>query len=219
MPVKLWTEIAIEKAENFGGLFRFVIEATRGKVLDKVHGRLVKAVESVQPAFETHMKWLKGLTQKTKEEWALGEEKFERLLRLRELGMTANEIYEMGVKYLRELKAERERLAQKLSPGKTSDEVLKMIESKGPKTFEEALEFTKKTMEEARQFVQEKNIATVYPEDILLVEETPAFLTPIIPFAALMGAAIARALAKVPRGRTPGLSGLLLKETRRRMKR
>ncbi len=188
-PVRLWTEIAIEKAENFGGLFQFIIEATRGKVPDRVHGRLVKAVENVQPAFETHMKWLKGLTQKTEEEWALGKEKFEKLIRLRELGMTSTEIYELGVKYLRELKTEREKLAQKISPGKTAEEVLKMIESKAPKTFEEALKFTKETMEEARQFVQEKNIATVYPEDILLVEETPAFLTPIIPFAALMGAA------------------------------
>ena len=41
-------------------------------------------------------------------------------------------------------------------------------------------------MIKARDFVQEKGIATVYPEDTLLVEETPAFLTPVIPFAALI---------------------------------
>jgi len=61
-----------------------------------------------------------------------------------------------------------------------------MIEDDAPRTFEEALDYTRKMIEEARRFVQEKNIATVYPEDVLLVEETPAFMTPIIPFAALL---------------------------------
>lgn len=185
-PVKLWTEIAIEKAQKMGGLFQFITNATKGKVSDKVHGRLINAVKNLQPAFKTHMEWLQNLLPKTKEEWALGKEKFEKLLQIRELGMDSEEIYELGAKYLKELKAERERLAQEIAPGKSSEEVLEMIESNAPKTFEEALEFTRKTMEEARHFVQEQKLATVYPEDKLLVEETPAFLTPVIPFAALM---------------------------------
>lgn len=185
-PVKLWTELAIEKAQNMGGLFQFVIYATKGKVSDKIHEKLSKAVENLQPAFKVHMEWLHGLLSKTKEEWALGREKFEKLLQLRDLGMTSDEIYQLGVKYLEELKDERERLAQQIAPGKSAEEVLKIIESKAPKTFEEALEFTRKTMEEARRFVQENNLATVYPEDVLLVKETPAFLTPVIPFAALI---------------------------------
>ena len=185
-PVKLWTELAIEKAQNMGGLFQFITHATKGKVSDKIHERLSKAVENLQPEFKAHMEWLQGLLPKTKEEWALGREKFEKLLQLRDLGMTSDEIYQLGVKYLEELKTERERLAQQIASGKSAKEVLKMIESNAPKTFEEALEYTRKTMEEARLFVQEDNIATVHTEDILLVKETPAFLTPVIPFAALM---------------------------------
>lgn len=185
-PVKLWTEIAIEKAQHIGGLFQFILFATKGKVSETVYQRLSNAVENLQPALKQHMEWLNSLLPKTKEEWALGREKFERLIQLRDLGMTSDEIYQLGVKYLEELKSEREKLAQKIAPGKSVEEVLKIIESKAPKTFEEALEFTRKAMEEARRFVQEKNIATVYPEDTLLVEETPLFLTPVIPFAALM---------------------------------
>lgn len=185
-PVKLWTEIAMEKAQHIGGLFQFILFATRGKVSETVYQRLSKAVDNLQPALKQHMEWLSSLLPKTKEEWALGREKFERLIQLRDLGMTSDEIYQLGVKYLEELKSEREKLAQKIAPGKSVEEVLKIIESKAPKTFEEALEFTRKAMEEARRFVQEKNIATVYPEDTLLVEETPLFLTPVIPFAALM---------------------------------
>lgn len=185
-PVRLWTQLAIEKTQSMIGLFMFILQAVKGKVPDKVYERLQKAVENLQPALKAHLEWLHGLLTKTSEEWALGKEKFERLLQLRELGMNSEEILHLGVKYLNELKAERERLAKQIAPGKTVEEVLEMIERKAPKTFEEALEYTKKVMEEARHFVQERGIATVYPEDVLLVEETPAFMAPVIPFAALM---------------------------------
>ena len=185
-PVKLWTEIAIEKAQHMGGLFHFILQATKGKVSAKVYDRLGKAVENLEPALKVQMEWLQGLLPKTKKEWALGKEKFESLIKLRDLGMNSDEILQLGVKYLQELKAKREQLAKQVAPKKSADEVLKMIESKAPKTFEEALESTRKTMEEARRFVGEKGIATVYPEDVLLVEETPAFIAPLIPFAALI---------------------------------
>jgi len=185
-PVRLWTQLAIEKTQSMIGLFMFILQAVKGKVPDKVYERLQKAVENLQPALKAYLEWLHGLLTKTSEEWALGKEKFERLLQLRELGMNSEEILHLGVKYLNELKAERERLAKQIAPGKTVEEVLEMIERKAPKTFEEALEYTKKVMEEARHFVQERGIATVYPEDVLLVEETPAFMAPVIPFAALM---------------------------------
>jgi uncharacterized protein (DUF885 family) len=185
-PVKLWTQIAIEVAQNMAGLFQFTLYAAKDKVSDKVYERLNKAVLNIQPALETHLEWLQSLLRKTTEQWGLGTEKFEKLLQLRGLGMSSDEIYDLGVKYLAELKTQRTRLAQQIAPAKSVEEVLKMIESKSPKTFEEALEFTTKSMEEARRFVQEKNLATVFPEDVLLVKETPSHLAPVIPFAALM---------------------------------
>jgi uncharacterized protein (DUF885 family) len=185
-PVKLWTEIAIEKAQQMGGLFQFILFMAKGKVSDKVYERLSKSVENLQPSLKEHMEWLQKLSSKTTQEWALGKAKFEKLIQLRDLGMNPDEIYQLGVKYLEELKSQRAQLATQIAPGKSEEEVLKLIESKCPKTFEEALEYTKKAMEEARSFVQKKNIATVDPQDVLLVEETPAFLVPIIPFAALI---------------------------------
>ena len=185
-PVKLWTEIAIEKAQNIGGLFHFILHTTKGKVSVKVYDRLSKAVENLEPALKVQMEWLRGLLPRTKEEWALGKEKFESLIQLRDLGMNSDEILQLGVKYLQELKAKREQLAHQIAPEKSADEVLRTIENKAPKTFEEALESTRRAMEDARRFVGEKGIATVYHEDVLLVEETPAFIAPLIPFAALI---------------------------------
>jgi len=188
-PVKLWIEMALETAQNMGGLFQFIHHATKGKVSEKVYERLSVAIESFQPALKAHMAWLQGLLPSAKDEWALGSEKFEKLLQLRDLGMTSDDILQLGEKYLKELKADRAQLAQQIAPGKSVKEVITMIEGNAPKTFEEAIEFTRKTMEEARDFVHHKKLATVYPQDKLLVEETPAFLTPVIPFAALMAPA------------------------------
>lgn len=185
-PVKLWIEIAIESAQGIGGLFQFVLQIAKGKVSAKVYERLSKAVENLQPALETHGKWLEDLLPKATEQWALGKEKFERLIKLRELGMTSDEILQLGEKYLKELKTERQRLAQQITSGETEQEIIKKIESNAPKTFEEALAFTRQAMDEAKLFVQKNNLATVYPEDKVLVEETPSYLTPIIPFAAMM---------------------------------
>lgn len=184
-PVRLWTQNAIESAESMGGLFQFVLHMAKGKVSDKVYSRLEKATAELKPPLEAHLKWLRGLLERSSEDWSLGREKFEKLLRLRDLGLTSEEILRLGEKYLTELKTERKRLAQQIAPRESEEDVMKTIESCSPTSFEEALKFTEQTMEEARSFVRDKNLATVYPEDRLLVRETPGFLAPLIPFAAL----------------------------------
>jgi len=185
-PVKLWTEIAIESAQRIRGLFQFIAAASKGRIPQELHTRLMKATEHLKQPLQEHMQWLESLKSKTTENWAIGKEKFEKLVKLRDLGMTPDEILKLGVKYLKELKEERARVAARIVPGKSVEEVMKMIEKDAPKTFEEALEATRKAMKEAKQFVVEKNLATVNEEDKLLVEETPAFIAPLIPFAALM---------------------------------
>ena len=185
-PVKLWTEVALESAQGIGALFYFLLQIAKGQVSEKTYGRLGRAVEILMPELEKHLKWLNSLLPRSTADWALGREKYETLIQLRDLGMTSEQILKLGEDYLRKLKAERERLAQQISPGETVECVLKKIEEDAPKTFEEALASTEKAMEEAKEFVQKKGLATVYPEDKLYVRETPAFVAPLIPFAAMM---------------------------------
>ncbi|UCF58455.1 MAG: DUF885 domain-containing protein [Candidatus Bathyarchaeota archaeon] len=185
VPVKLWTEVAIEGCQQMPGFFQFLIAVAKGRISEKLFLRLQTAVAGLSQPLIEHLEWLKALLPKAKADWALGKEKFERLLKLRELGMSADEIYELGVKYLKELREERVQLAEKISPGKTVEEVMKQIQADAPKTYEEALEFTRKEMKRAKKFVREHNIAAVPMEDKLHVEETPLFIAPLVPFAAL----------------------------------
>ena len=186
VPAKLWTEIAIEQCQQIPGYFQFLIAVTKGRITEKLFLRLQTAVAGLSQPMNEHLEWLKALLPKAKADWVLGKEKFKKLLKLRELGMSADEIHELGVKFLKELKEERARLAEMISPGKTVEEVMKEIQADAPKTFEEALEFTRKEMERAKNFVLEYNIATIPKEDKLHIEETPSFMAPLIPFAALI---------------------------------
>jgi len=60
-PVKLWTELAIEKAQNLGGLFQFILYVAKGKVSEKVYERLSRAIQNLQPELKKHMEWLQSL--------------------------------------------------------------------------------------------------------------------------------------------------------------
>jgi len=185
-PVKLWTEVAIESCHQLPRLFMFLVASTKGVVSEELHSRLTNAAASLQQPIKKQSEWLQSLLPETKAEWAVGKEKFDKWLKLRRLDMTADQIYELGAKYLKELKQERDRLAQKIAPGKSVKEVMEMIEGKAPKNFEEALKATKEAMERAREFIIKNDLATVYPDDKLHVEETPAFMAPLLPFAALI---------------------------------
>jgi uncharacterized protein (DUF885 family) len=185
-PVKLWTEVALESAQGTIPLFQSLLQIAKGQVSEKTYDRLSHAVEKLAPELEKHVKWLNSLVPRATSNWALGREKYEKLIALRDLGMTPEQILRLGEDYLRKLKAEREQLVQQIAPGKTAEYVQKKIEMDAPKTFQEALAFTEKTMEEAKEFVQKRGLATVYPGDKLHIRETPAFMAPLIPSAALM---------------------------------
>lgn len=184
-PVTLWANIAIESATQIPGLFQFIIKATKNKIPSELHTQLINVINNFSEPLKKHMRWLDNLKSKTVDDWALGKEKFEKLLQLRGLGMTADEVHQLGIHYLQELKKERIQLATQIAPEKSVENILKTIKAKVPKTFEEALDITRKEMEDAKHFLIKNNLVTIYEDDKLLVEETPAFLAPLIPFAGL----------------------------------
>lgn len=186
-PVKLWTEIAIEACQQMPMLFQFIAMGTKDLVSENLHHRLAAAIQNLSEPIKVQLTWLEGLLAKADEEWALGKEKFDKLVKIRNLGMTADEILKLGEKYLQEMKTEREKLAKQMAPNKTVEEVLSDIEKEAPESFEEALRLTEEQVELAKQFVIRHDIATVYEEDKLHVKETPAFMAPLIPFAGMIG--------------------------------
>jgi uncharacterized protein (DUF885 family) len=185
-PVKLWTEIALESSQQIPGLFQFITMLAKGQISDDLQADLEEAVAALNEPLKEYLAWLQQLQSNTIEKWALGKTRYEKLIQLRRLGMTSEEILQFGIKSLKELKEERSKTAAQIDPSKSVEEVMATIEKDTPKTFDEALLATRTAMEEAKQFILDNDLATIYEEDILKIEETPAYMAPLIPFAALM---------------------------------
>jgi uncharacterized protein (DUF885 family) len=128
--------------------------------------------------------WLEGLLPTAQDKWALGPEKFERLLQLRKIPLSSDEILKLGEQYLRTFKQELADWGRKISSESTIEEIREKIKDDHPESFDQILETYRKGVVDARQWVIDNDFATIL-EGELQVVETPDFLKPLIPTAAL----------------------------------
>src|SRR5256886_658163 len=184
-PVRMWSEIALDATKRLPG-FLHDIEATGKETLTvPERARLEEAVAKTADALQRHARWIKqDVLPRSKDTIGIGAAKFRKLVRLRELGLTVEEVYAIGKKYLRESKRALALLANEIKPGASVDEAKEIVKSDHPPRFEGALEYTAKAMADAKRFITEHDLATIPPNEELHVIETPSYLRHVIPFAA-----------------------------------
>src|SRR5439155_100200 len=121
-------------------------------------------------ALDDYAKWIgSDVLPKSKDKVGIGAAKFRKLVRLRELGLTVDEIYAVGKKYLRESKKALIRVANEIKPGASVEEAKEIVKSDHPARFEEALTFTAKVMSDSKAFVRAHDLATIPPNEDLTV--------------------------------------------------
>jgi len=184
-PVKIWSEVALESTQRLPGFLQ-VIEATgKEHLAGPDRARLSEAVAKTNDALGRHAKWISDdVLPRSKDQVGIGAAKFRKLVRLRELGLTVEEIYAIGRKYLRNSKRTLAKIANEIKPGATVDEAKEIVKEDHPARFEGALEYTAKAMEDSKRFILDHNLATIPPNEELTVVETPTYLRHVIPFAA-----------------------------------
>ncbi len=184
-PVKLWGEIGLESAQRLPGFLRAIEGAGSGVLAGPDRARLAEAVAKANDALQAYAGWIeKQVLPQAEERIGIGATKFRKLVRLRELGLTVEEIYAVGKKYLRESKRALSRIAGEIRRGASVEEAKEIVKSDHPARFEEALAYTAKAMADAKAFIREHDLATIPPNEELRVIETPTYLRHIIPFAA-----------------------------------
>jgi uncharacterized protein (DUF885 family) len=185
-PVRLWTEIDLESTGHLPGFLDTILAAGRAEgapaaLLD----RLDRAVARTKEALEAHADWLRSdVLPRADAEWALGPERFEEMVRLRELEADGDEILAVGEELLATEKAAREAVVPQLAPGGTPADAADQVKNDHATTFAESLDEYRRAMDRARAFVVEHDIATLPEEDHLNVIETPSFIRHLVPFAA-----------------------------------
>ena len=96
--------------------------------------------------------------------WSAGPERFEEMIRLRELGADGDEILAVGEELLVSEKAARDAVCAEIDPTLSPDEVADLVKDDHAPTFAESLQEYRAAMDAARGFVVEHRIATPPPE-------------------------------------------------------
>jgi len=182
-PVKLWIQISAESSKNLPYFLDTIISNAKSNNLNTP--RLESAVKDLCDSLKEYEDWLSTeLLPKSQEEFAIGQEKFDKLLLLRGFDMNSSEILAFGESSIQKEKLRLEEISKKIDHSASVQQVKKKIKSKHPASFEDALNTVKQTVQDAKQFVVENGYATIPEGEDLIVMETPSYLKHIIPFAA-----------------------------------
>lgn len=185
-PPRRWVDISMQTVSGMPLLFEAIAAAASKANLNETELKRVRsACDSAIRAAEDYKIYLKDLSVDESESWALGPENFEKLLQLRGIGLDSAEILELGEQYLARYKEERIILAKEISGTNDLKKAKAVVESAAPADFASALEATRNACKESREFLRNNNLLDLPDGEELRIMETPTFLRPLIPFAAI----------------------------------
>ncbi len=186
-PYKLWTEMAIESCDSFK-LFLEDLKLLRIKKPSKT--KLLENIRNSTRAIEDYKKFLrKEALPNSVEKYGIGKKNFERLIGLRELDLTINEMLKIGEDALKENKKELKEIAREISPALTVEQVERRIKNNHPKDFSRVMKEYEKIVAQSRKFIIQNNLMKMPKKEKVTIKETPRFLKATIPFAAFFWAA------------------------------
>ncbi|MFX0085853.1 MAG: DUF885 domain-containing protein [Candidatus Hodarchaeota archaeon] len=184
-PVKLWIETAIEEGARTIGFLQLILHTLKPNLNEDLFQELTKAIEVASSAIQQYSDWLTTeILPISSHHWEIGPQKFARLVELRRIGKTPEEILQIGEKALIDTKKEMEKLTQEIFPDKTVEEVRETLKNDHPPTFEMVLEHISDLNKEAREFVLKNELMDLPEGERLQVLTTPSYLVPLLPFAA-----------------------------------
>ena len=184
---KVWRDLAIEQVGTMSILFQNITNAFNetDNISNSLKNDLINNLREVEPVIYDHLEWIKTLPVDDNDfSWALGPEKFDKLLNLRKLPWNRDTILKKGKKAFNLLLKKLKHFAKDIDPKKSLSEVTKdFLEKDQIATFKEVLLYTRSEAERAKQFIKSKNLVT-FPKEKLVIVETPPHLTSTIPDAA-----------------------------------
>lgn len=177
---RVFVETAIDVAAGAGVLLREVAGELRAPGDEGFDG----VVQEAQRAVEGFVGFLdQDLLDSGNGGYAIGEDAFNfRLHHEHALRAVAPELWRYGLRLAEEVEAELNAMAAEIAPGTRWPDLVDRLRATHPPA-EQLVSAYAEEMERARRFVLERNLAPV-PEGPLDVIETPAFLKPLIPYAA-----------------------------------
>ncbi len=183
--VSTWQETEQRSAADLPSLFAEV-RAAAGPVLDeRALARLERAIGEANVALEAHGAWLRETLEQGADDWPLGSDRYDELVRLRDFGdLDVDAILEIGYQQLHANLEARRAAARELDPDADLATVIDRLKRDHPATFEEALDGYRVAMARSRAYLVEHRLATIPDGEAIEVIATPEYLRSVMPFAA-----------------------------------
>jgi len=180
-PVRVFVDTAMRMTEG-GRLLIMELAASLGLQVPTHAARLSAAAQRASDALLEFDADLARWHDSGTEQFAIGEEAFNFLLHYQHaLRDTAPELWRYGLRLKEEVEADLVRLAKRLD-GKPWPELVDELRADHPEPGE-LVDAYAKEMARARDFVERRKLAPI-PNAPLDVIPTPAFMRPVIPYAA-----------------------------------
>jgi len=187
-PVRLWVNVGVESAHYISGYIKTIVETTLREIKDSaLTRRMAEAGERAYKAVDSYRDWLIDEGRPLpRSEYAIGREKFDRLIAMRRLGLDTDQIYRLGEEMFARAVEETERLAHELDGGADAATIRERLKDNHPADFDGVLKGCRDAMDASREFVKSSHFATLPENEKLVVIPTPDFMAHTIPFAAYM---------------------------------
>ncbi len=174
---KPYVELAIQIAKGSAEFLRKdLVEAVADLKDERLRSDFLESNRKAASALTDYAGWLeRERLPKATADFALGEEKFQRMLHEAELvDLPPQKILEIGLAQLEKEQKAFADAAEKIDPTKSAVEVFKQVQSEHP-TAESLLADVNKDLEGIRKFVITRKLVTIPSEIRARVKETPQF--------------------------------------------
>jgi uncharacterized protein (DUF885 family) len=174
---KPYVELAIQIAKGSADFLRKnLVEAVADLKDEAIRAQFLEANRKAALALTEYAAWLeRDKLPKATADFALGEEKFSRMLKETELvDLPPEKILEIGMDHLRKEQKAFVDAARKIDGDKTPREIFKDVQNEHP-TPESLLADINKNLESIRKFVVTRKLVTIPSEVRARVKETPQY--------------------------------------------
>lgn len=193
-PVKRWVSIDIEKVEGLPELFQNIYNWAKEEKFPATE-RLATAQRHAEVALNQYVESLKEIPMTTK--FFIGEDQARKLVQLRGIDKSLEELHAMATKFLRDTAAELEQLRSKLTNkyGLKRSTTVEELQHFLNQQFRVELETNslsdiicryKKEKNKILAYLGERELFPIFEEQDMLIMRTPAFMLPSIPAGAMV---------------------------------
>ena len=164
---------------------RYARDLLPGEVADQqLRGEVAEAGAVAADAFDEFAAFLEDFRQQATGQWAIGEERYSRLLRQKEmLDLDARALRERGEREYETLAGALRASAQRIAGTDDWPRVLADLNQDHPPTPEAMREAYADWTERARAFLRERRLVTFPPGEVCVVDPSPAFQRPVLAVA------------------------------------